>query len=179
MTDIFLERSFDVPLTPADVQSMAEQSSQCFGLYRVGWTESFLSADGQQMICWFAAPDAESGRGALRQAGAEIDRLWPGTVHDSPDPEAPTMAEANVLVSRSFAEPVTLEDIQAIEDAGAWCLETHGVKFARTFFSLDRKRMVCLYQAPDAEAVRMAQRQAEMPVDQIWAFKPVKESAQK
>ena len=64
---------------------------------------------------------------------------------------------------------------QAIEDAGAWCLETHRVKFARTFFSLDRTRMICLYQAPDAEAVRMAQRQAGMPMERVWACTQVRE----
>jgi hypothetical protein len=44
------------------------------------------------------------------------------------------------------------------------------VKFARTFFSADRRRMVCLYQAPDAESVRLAQREAAMPLDAVWAF---------
>ena len=81
-----------------------------------------------------------------------------------------------MLVERSWDQPVTLEEIQAVEDAGAWCLETHNVKFVRTFFALDRKRMLCLYQAPDAESVRLAQRQAEMPVDSVWACQPVRPS---
>jgi hypothetical protein len=29
--------------------------------------------------------------------------------------------------------------------------------------------MLCLYQAPDAESVRLAQHQANMPVDRVWA----------
>jgi hypothetical protein len=65
---------------------------------------------------------------------------------------------------------VTLEEIQAMEDAKQWCLDTHRVKFARTFFAHDRKRMLCLYAAPDAEAVRAAQREAGMPVDRVWGF---------
>lgn len=174
MSDFVLERSFDEPLTQADVEAMAAESGRCFDLYRVAWHQSLLSADGSDLVCWFDAPDAESGRGALRQAGADISRLWPGTVHDAPDPGAPGMADANVLVTRSFDEPVRIEDVQALEDAGGGCLETHRVKFVRSFFSLDRKRMICLYQAPDAESVRSAQRQAGMPVDRVWAFRPVK-----
>jgi hypothetical protein len=171
MTDVFLERRFDPPLTPTDVLAMAGESGGCFDLYRVDWQQSFLSADGRQMICWFSGPDAESARIALREANADISVLWPGTVHDAPEPPA---AEPNVVVERSWEEPVALDDIQAIEDAGAWCLETHRVKFARTFFSTDRKRMICLYHAPDAESVRLAQRQAQMPVDVVWAFQPVR-----
>ena len=78
-----------------------------------------------------------------------------------------------MLVQRSFAEPVELAAIQAIEDAGTWCLEMRHVEFVRTYFSRDRTRMVCLYRAPDAESVRAAQRQAKVPFDQVWAFERV------
>ena len=174
MTDMFLERTFDPGLEVPDVQKMALSSEGCFSLYRVDWNQSFLAADGHRLLCWFSAPDAESTRQALRQVGV-VEPVWSGTVHDSPAPDAPSWQEANVLVERSWEEPVTLEEIQAIEDAGAHCLENHKVRFARTFFSADRKRMMCLYQAPDAESVRVAQRQAGMPVDRIWAFNGVQE----
>ncbi len=171
MTEVFLERSFDPPLTPDDVLAMAREATGCFGLHRVDWVTSCLGRDGRRMVCWFRGPDAEAARVALRQAGADLRVLWPGTVHDAPD--APPGRVANVLVERSFADPVTVEEIQAIEDAGAGCLENHRVKFVRTLFSLDRKRMVCLYAAPDAESVRMAQREAGVPVDRVWAFQPI------
>ncbi len=63
--------------------------------------------------------------------------------------------------------------MQAREDAAAHCLDTHRVRYLRTFFSNDRRRMVCIYRAPDAESVRIAQHQAGMPVDQIWACRTV------
>ena len=71
---------------------------------------------------------------------------------------------------RSWAEAVDIADIQAMEDAGSWCLDTYNVKFVRSYFSTDRKRMLCLYAAPDAESVRQAQRQINMPMDSVWAF---------
>ncbi|KPJ80351.1 MAG: hypothetical protein AMJ58_08895 [Gammaproteobacteria bacterium SG8_30] len=64
-----------------------------------------------------------------------------------------------------------MADIQAIEDAGAGCLENHRVRFVRTYFSADRRRMMCLYRAPDAESVRIAQREAGMPVERVWSFR--------
>jgi len=33
--------------------------------------------------------------------------------------------------------------------------------------------MICLYHAPDAESVRLAQRQAGMPLERVWAFHAV------
>jgi hypothetical protein len=75
---------------------------------------------------------------------------------------------STVVVERSFDQPVAFEDIQAIEERGAWCLEAHGVRFERTYFSGDRRRMICVYEAPDAESVRLAQRRAGMPFGPVW-----------
>lgn len=168
MSDLFLERSFDPGLSATDVVSMARESGWCFEIFKVDWHGSMLSADGHSMLCWFSASDAESVRQALRRAGANCERLWSGTVH-----EAPEQDDANVLVERRFDAPVTLEEIQAREDKNQWCLDTHNVKFVRTFFANDRKRMICLYTGPDAEAVRSAQHQAGMPVDRVWAFERI------
>ncbi len=178
MTDLILVRDFDPAVTVDDVLAMAKENSNCFGLYRVNWNQSFLASDGGRMICWLDAPDAESARMAFRQTEIEVGETWPGetwpaSVHDSAVAGAPGLADANVLVERRWDQPVELEDIQAVEDAGAGCLASHRVKFIRTFFSTDRTHMVCLYQAPDAEAVRVAQRKAGMPVDRIWACGPV------
>lgn len=171
-THAILERSFDEPLTVDAVLAIARDYGWCFDMHKVDWHGSFLAADGRLMVCWFSAADLESARLALRKSGADLKRFWAGTVHDGPKPTAP-----NVIVERSFEAPVRIEDLQAREDAGAWCLEAHGVGFVRSLFSLDRKRMLCFYSAPDAEAVRRAQRQAEMPVDAVWSFQHVSPSA--
>ena len=177
MTELFLERRFEQGLQPAEVEAMADESVVCFSLYRVDWNQSFLSADGRRLLCWLTAPDAESARHALRQGGVGDHVLWPGTVHDAASPHAPPWQTANVVVERRWTEPVVLDDIQAIEDAGSGCLENHRVRFARTFFSTDRQRMICLYHAPDAESVRLAQQQAGMPLEAVWACRQVRELA--
>jgi hypothetical protein len=171
MTEVFVQRTFDPPLSDEGFEAMAREGMECLGLYRVEWRQSLLSADGRRLFCWFSAPDAESTRQALRQAGSHDAIPWPGSVHDSPASGAPPAEAANVVVERSFDEPVTIDEIQAIEDEGAHCLEARDVQFVRTIFSRDRKRMVCLYRAPDAEAVREAQRMAGMPVESVWSFR--------
>jgi hypothetical protein len=73
-----------------------------------------------------------------------------------------------VVVERRFADPVEFEDIQALEDAGSWCLDLHHVRFLKTLFSRDCRRMLCFYEAPDAEAVRLAESKAHVPFDRAW-----------
>ncbi|MEH6584571.1 MAG: DUF4242 domain-containing protein [Halioglobus sp.] len=164
MSDIFMERTFDDAVTPDQILGLVAASEGCFSIYEVQWLESFLSEDGLSMVCHFGAADSETVRTAIRQSGNQIGATWPGEVH-----EVTSELAMNVVVERTFEEPVSLPDIQAIEDAGSWCLENHQVTFIRTFFSNDHKRMICLYHAPDAESVRQAQRQAKMPVDRVWA----------
>jgi hypothetical protein len=168
MNDMFLERRFDPPVSPQHVVQQAKESGWCFETYKVEWNGSMLSVDGRNMLCWFTAADAESIRQALTRAGADTQRLWSGTVHEAPEPSDP-----NVIVERRFDAPVAIEALQAIEDEHRWCLDTYNVKFARTFFSTDRRSMLCLYSGPDAEAVRAAQREAGMPVERVWAYRRI------
>jgi hypothetical protein len=162
---MFLTRTFDQPLSVADVCARVRTSEWCYAMHKVDWHGSFLSTNGRSMICWFTAADAESVRMALRKSGADTQFLWTGTVYEAPEPPMP-----NVLVERSFEEPVTFAEVESAARAGAGCFQMHRVKYARTFFSVDRKRMLCLYQAPDTESVRIAQREAALPHDTVWAF---------
>jgi hypothetical protein len=180
MTNAILEREFDIPLSREDFGEMAARSGGCFGLHAVDWQHSMLAAGGRKLICWFQSRDLESVRIVLRSDDGDISDIWPGvemsmnlwsgTVHDAPDADVEAIRTANVVVERRWDEPVALEDIQAIEDAGASCLEMRNVRFLRTFFANDRKRMLCLYSAPDAESVRQAQHEAGMPVENVWSF---------
>jgi len=171
MIDIFLERSFDPQISAADFLGMAARAAGCMDLYRIDWQQSLYGSGGRKALCWFRGADLESVRRALRTGGVDTAILWSGTVHDAPNTDAEGIERANVLVQRGFDTPVSLDEIQAIEDRGIRCLEIRNVRFVRTFFSLDRRRMICLYAAPDAESVREAQREASMPVEAVWAFK--------
>jgi len=170
MTDLVLERKFAAALTPADVMAMAVEAAGCFGIHRIEWNMSLLAGSGRRLACWFTAPDMESARIAMRKSNIDASVVWPCDVYAGPALSEQDLQSANVLVERSFDESVSLQDIQAIEDAGAHCLEIRNVRFIRTFFSRDRKRMLCLYAAPDAESVRAAQREAGVPFTDAWPF---------
>lgn len=159
-----MQRGFNPALSEEDFLDMARYTGNCLSLYRADWVESFMALDGSRLVCRFEAPDSESIRQLSRGDRSKAKAVWPGTLHQGPNSGA-----AMVVVERSFAEPVAMEEVQAREEAGADCLSLHKVVFLRSLFSSDRKHMVCLYNAPDAESVRLAQSQAGMPLDRVWA----------
>jgi hypothetical protein len=169
MTDVVLERTFDPPTSLKEFTESAAKQEGCFDLYRVDWQCSLMAKDRKRLICWFRGIDVESVRTALRMNDVDTQILWGGSYHEAPDLAANALAGANVVVERRFDAPTTLAEIQAIEDAGAQCLEMRNVEFVCTLFCTDRTRMICLYRAPDAESVRQAQREAGMPFEAVWA----------
>lgn len=80
---------------------------------------------------------------------------------------------ALIVVERSFDEAVDFDTLQAAERAAAWCLEMHRVSFRKSLFAADGRRMMCFYEAPDAEAVRSSQRKAGLPFDRVYAVQEV------
>ncbi len=69
------------------------------------------------------------------------------------------------LIERNFAEQLELsgdaaEVVKRINDE-------EGVKWLFSFLSADKKKTYCLYEAPNAEAIRAAARRADLPADVI------------
>jgi len=74
----------------------------------------------------------------------------------------------HLIVEQSFATPLTDEqhasDGRRLDD----CLGRHGGRWLRSYLSTDRKRMVCEFEAPDADAVRTSYRTAGVQFDRVW-----------
>jgi hypothetical protein len=82
MSIIIVERSFDTPLSDADLKAVAERQAQCLDIYGVTWKSSILSSDRKRMVCEYAAADTESVRKVQREAQAPFERIWAGTAID-------------------------------------------------------------------------------------------------
>ena len=121
------------------------------------------------MICLYEAPDAEAVRIAQRQAGMPVEQLWPAA-HVTPpagaDPAAP--GGERVVVERLFDEPLPVETVAALVVAGRGCFARHDVTYLGGHIALDGRRMVCVFAGPDAESVRVANRQAGAPFIRAW-----------
>jgi hypothetical protein len=73
-----------------------------------------------------------------------------------------------IIVERTFDPPLTAEGLQAIQGRMEPCLDLYGVVWLRSFWSADRRRMICEYEAADAESVRVVQRESRAPFDRVW-----------
>jgi hypothetical protein len=69
------------------------------------------------------------------------------------------------VIERQFAEQLDLTRA----DAAAVKLinDEVGVSWLFSFLSADKKKTYCLYEAPNAEAIREAARRAKLPADVI------------
>ncbi len=74
-----------------------------------------------------------------------------------------------IIVERSFDPAFTQADLDEVSQRIGGCLELYGVRWVRSHFSGDRTRMVCEYEAADAQSVRDVQDAAQASFDRVWA----------
>jgi hypothetical protein len=82
-----------------------------------------------------------------------------------------------VVVERLFDPGVTMQDVRLLDESSAWCKDAYGIRLLHSYVSADGKRVICVYEAPDAEAVRVANRQAGAPFEEVWTaalYRPAK-----
>lgn len=79
----------------------------------------------------------------------------------------------HVIVERVYERPVEPGAIRAsgLEQRG--CFAAHRVRWLRSSLSLDGLRLICEYEAPDAESVRRAQESAGLRYERIWTARRI------
>ena len=74
-----------------------------------------------------------------------------------------------VIVESSFDPPLTDELRQSISDRLDPCRHLRGVEWVQSFESRDFRRKICLFRAPDIDAVRESLNSAGVPYDRVWS----------
>ncbi len=74
-----------------------------------------------------------------------------------------------IVVERTLTEPIAASSMAERVATGSACLDAHRVRFIRTLVSADGLRVICEYEAPDAETVRLTNRKLGLPFDRVWA----------
>ena len=75
---------------------------------------------------------------------------------------------AHLIVEQTFDTPLTDEEHGQLGQKLDRCLDAYGARWMRSYLSTDRRRMVCEFEAPDAEAVRTSYRSAGVKFDRVW-----------
>jgi Protein of unknown function (DUF4242) len=76
---------------------------------------------------------------------------------------------ARVIVEQAFTEPLTDERYGQLAKQLDPCLDVRNGVWRRSSLSKDKLRLVCEFEAPDAESVREALRLAKVPYERVWA----------
>lgn len=74
----------------------------------------------------------------------------------------------SMVVEQTFENPITSEELNAIAKRVDPCLEAHGATWVRSYISADRKRIICEFEAADAEKVRESYRSAGVDFERVW-----------
>jgi hypothetical protein len=75
---------------------------------------------------------------------------------------------AHLIIEQTFDPPLTDEAHKCLGQRLDSCLEAHGARWMRSYLSSDRRRMVCEFEAADAEAVRASYRSAGVAFERVW-----------
>lgn len=67
------------------------------------------------------------------------------------------------------AGPVVADDVHAMASEAGGCFSLHRVDWAESYLATAGDRLLCWYQAPDAESARMALRQLGSDMNAVWA----------
>ena len=73
-----------------------------------------------------------------------------------------------ILEHRFEGRPFDVERFNAAQRRNEPCLRVHGVQHTVSYVTPDGSRMICVFEAPDAEAVRRAARQLGYRYDSVW-----------
>lgn len=76
---------------------------------------------------------------------------------------------AVIVVEKQFESPLSDEEHAQLGKLLDGCLEIRDARWMRSYLSSDRRRMVCEFEAPDAQSVRDAYRAAGVSVERVWA----------
>ena len=75
---------------------------------------------------------------------------------------------ASIIVEYSFEQPISDEQLAQMTARFDPCLEIRNGAWVRSSLSVDRTRMICEFEAPDAESVRSALRSAGISFERVW-----------
>ena len=165
---VVVERKFEQPVQFKDIQALARAGSWCRNAHRVRFLKTIFSRDRRRMLCFYEAPDAEAVRLAEEEARVPFEQAWTCSHLRNDGPGERAGAAEYVVVERLFPSPVTPDFVaHALREKG-WCLDLHRAEYVESYLAADGLRMVCLFRAPDAESVRLANEQAAVPYTNVW-----------
>jgi hypothetical protein len=73
------------------------------------------------------------------------------------------------IVECRFDEPLNEAEDKRISSTVDSYLGQHEGRWIRSYYSKDRQRLICEFEAPDSETVAKAWEEADCPIESVWS----------
>lgn len=167
MSLVVVERTFAEPTSFAALSAAEARVACCLEHYRVRPLVSYQAIAGGQLVCMYEAPDAEAVRVTQVQGSLAFERIWCGEAFGSG--MTPAADGKSVVVSlRCHPQPRTMQEVQQAALHAEGCMRMYRVQHHLTVLATDGLRQLCLFSAPDSEAVRLVHRDLGNDSASIW-----------
>jgi hypothetical protein len=153
---VVVERSFAEPTLVEAFAERVRRAAADLREQRVIWLRTFASRDLRRMVCFYEAAHTEAVAISQERASLPFDRVWSGISILPPRPPVLPDGYTTVIVERQIAHDLTEAAWRTRAESGAWCLTAYRVQLVESVFAPSHGRAVCVFVAPDTEAVRMA-----------------------
>jgi hypothetical protein len=80
---------------------------------------------------------------------------------------------AIVVVEYTFDPPMDDAAFNSAMQKSGWCFESQQARWLMSLLGQDRRRRLCIFDAPDAESVRRAYHLAGVPIDRAWTAEQI------
>jgi hypothetical protein len=169
--DFYFERTFAAPLTAIAERSLIEELVSHASDSNARLVECFIDAERHRVLCRLEAdaPDAACARVILLCTGSI---LAPAIGHPAANPTCPTTTcLVDVIAECSRDDRIGMTSLAALNAACAWCMEAFRVQPGPVALAAGDRRVIAFFRAPDAEAVRLVYRHANVHFDRIVAVR--------
>jgi hypothetical protein len=133
--------------------------------------EALVSLDGRRLLALLDGASPDAIERVRRNVGGQT-LVWQANAMASAFPGALGPGKCQVVVERRFDSPASTEWVRAGQNRCAPCLSVHRARLIGSYLSVDQRRMLCLFEANDAESLRQASRSMGLPVARIWTARP-------
>jgi hypothetical protein len=138
------------------------------GSVGVRWVRSYATADLTHTWCLYEAPSKAAVSRAAALNDLPIDAITEVPVELLPGPQPPMQVPGRrFLIERNFPAGA----LDGLDDAAKARVNANnagvGVRWVRSYATADRTKTFCIYEGPNAEAVRRAALHNALPADRI------------
>jgi hypothetical protein len=80
---------------------------------------------------------------------------------------------ALIIVETAYDPPISDAEFDALAERTASCLDERHATWITSYWALDHRRRICVFEAKDAESVRQAYRLSGVKFERVWTAEQV------